>query len=162
MNILTFLNQENCLWIVQSLAHVLWQGMLLACLAAVVTHALRHRSAQSRYFVHCLALLLTVGCLVLNLFLLKPIESTTASVAMETPSIVPEQLDLTQPITEPELQGFGEPTRPVEAFPVEPAPPAAPSASLSAPLPVDSSSIEPTDTDTKWSWVYRGCLLYTF
>ena len=156
MNILTFLNQENCLWIVQSLAHVLWQGMLLACLAAVVTHALRRRSAQSRYCVHCLALLLTVACLVLNLFLLKPIESTTASVAMETPSIVAEQPDLTQPIVEPELQGFGEPTRPVEAFPVEPAPPAAPSASLSAPLPVDSSSIEPTDTDTKWSWVYRG------
>ena len=37
----SFLNQENCLWVVQSLAHVLWQGTLIAGIAAVVATVLR-------------------------------------------------------------------------------------------------------------------------
>jgi|GEM_PF-5460479 len=74
MNFAAYFSAETSAWVVESLAHVLWQGTLVAGLAAVAALLLRNRSAQARYIVHCTAMLLTAACLPLNLFLLAPAE----------------------------------------------------------------------------------------
>ena len=78
MNFAAYFTPEASAWVVESLAHVLWQGTLAAVIAAAATIALRSRSAQLRYSVYCAAMLLTAACLPLNLWLLAPADSIAA------------------------------------------------------------------------------------
>lgn len=72
MNLFEILQPRTSAWIVESLAHVLWQGCLLAGLAAVVAQGLRKCTAQSRYLLFCSALFATAACLPLNLWMMNP------------------------------------------------------------------------------------------
>ncbi|QDU56702.1 M56 family metallopeptidase [Aeoliella mucimassa] len=72
MRVPTLLDPNTSAWLVESLAHTLWQGTLVAGLAVLATAVLRNRSEQSRYWMHCGAMLLIAACLPLNLWLLEP------------------------------------------------------------------------------------------
>ncbi len=74
MNFAAYLDPETSAWVVEALAHVLWQGTLIAALAAVAALAFRSRSAPARYSIHGAAMLLTAACLPLNLWLFAPTE----------------------------------------------------------------------------------------
>ncbi len=87
MNFAAYFAPETSAWVVESLAHILWQGTLVAGLAALATLVLRNRSAQARYCVHCTAMLLTAACLPLNLFLLAPTDRGEKSSVMRSVSI---------------------------------------------------------------------------
>lgn len=95
---------ETSAWVVESLAHILWQGALAAGLAAVIAYALRKSSAESRYCVHCLAILLTAACLPINLWLLTPTNpmetaafSSTAVFDSDVPTLAPAAIEGLQP-----------------------------------------------------------------
>jgi len=76
MNFAAYLDPETSAWVVESLAHVLWQGTLIAALTAVATLAFRSRSVQARYSIHCTAMLLIAACLPLNMWLLAPTDQS--------------------------------------------------------------------------------------
>ena len=63
MNLSELANSTFCLHLTLTLAHFLWQGLVIAALAAGASWCLRRASAQSRYLIHVNALLLMVACL---------------------------------------------------------------------------------------------------
>ena len=104
MNFAPYMAPETSAWVVESLGHVLWQGTLVAGLAAIATLALRNRSAQSRYLVYCTAMVLAAGCLPLNLWILgsadrieKPDVGPSVSLDSEAP-LVAQEITATNPL----------------------------------------------------------------
>lgn len=65
-------SSDVSVWLVQSLAHVLWQGIVLLILAGVADVLLAKRSSQTRYAVWSMTLLLIFCCLPANLAVLAP------------------------------------------------------------------------------------------
>ena len=57
------IDADLCRQVTLTLAHFLWQGVVIAVCAALVTAVLRRRSSQSRYVVKLVALMLMVACL---------------------------------------------------------------------------------------------------
>ncbi|TWT85460.1 Regulatory protein BlaR1 [Posidoniimonas polymericola] len=90
MNLSAYLTPQTSAWLVESLAHVLWQGTLAAVLAALACLVLRRRDARARYAVYCAALGLTAACLPLNLWLTAPgVAAVAPAVAGLTPEASP-------------------------------------------------------------------------
>jgi hypothetical protein len=52
-------SSDVAVWLVQSLAHVLWQGFVLLIIAGVAEALLAKRSSQTRYALWSIALLLS-------------------------------------------------------------------------------------------------------
>jgi beta-lactamase regulating signal transducer with metallopeptidase domain/peroxiredoxin len=63
VNALAWLDESFSMRFVQTLLHFLWQGTLVALAAAVAEWLLAGRSAQAKYVLHLLALLVMAGCL---------------------------------------------------------------------------------------------------
>lgn len=68
MNLTSLLDSLFCIWLAESLGHVLWQGCFLTALAMLGGYALRHRTARSRYAFYCSIMLLTTIALPMNLY----------------------------------------------------------------------------------------------
>ncbi|WP_425396568.1 M56 family metallopeptidase [Aeoliella sp.] len=141
MNLSTYIAPETSAWVVQSLAHVLWQGVLFAGLAAVAALLLRRRSAQARYGVYCTAMLLTAACLPLNLWLLAPNDTSGSAVVLPVAAV-----DSTSPIAPASAEAAPGNVDASHA-PVPPAPVELnPAQEVSEPLPTD------TDWIAAWQW----------
>ena len=63
--------------LVQTLAHVLWEGLVLLALAYGLNAVLRRRSAQVKYAVWFATLCLMLLCLPANLVVLSALRSET-------------------------------------------------------------------------------------
>ena len=63
MNFQELLDSTFCLHLTLTLAHFLWQGLVIAVVAVLAARCLRRSPAQSRYLIHAAALLLMVACL---------------------------------------------------------------------------------------------------
>ena len=83
MSAFDFVEPQTAVWMVTSLAHLLWQGFLIAGLALVAAQFLHQRSAQARYCAYCAAMFLIACCLPLNLYLFAPTEEFSDSSAVQ-------------------------------------------------------------------------------
>jgi beta-lactamase regulating signal transducer with metallopeptidase domain/HEAT repeat protein len=133
-----------------ALLHSLWQGAVLAALAAVALRLLRRRSAQARYLAGCAALLLLAGAPVAT-FLLLPADSAAPP--------TPEQAGLPPPkAVAPPVSGSGRVdallvTQVPQAEKAEVprlAPPAGPGRSASGPVVQEEEDAGPADS-TAWT-----------
>lgn len=119
MNLSGLFDPVSSLWVLESLAHVLWQGALIAVVAAALGVALKARSAPSRCLVYCVALGLTLACLPLNLWRLHGSGSASAPSMSQTVYGVPG----TDGAMEPHVPVLADPTAgPVAGMAPGPAP----------------------------------------
>ncbi len=79
------LDSTFCLHVTLTLAHLLWQGLVIAILAAGAARCLRGAPAQSRYLVHVAALLLMVVCLPVTFAAVRIAWASAAVSVPETP-----------------------------------------------------------------------------
>ena len=96
MKLLQVVQLDTSVWIVESLAHLLWQGTLIAAIAGVLAYAFNRLSSQVRYLLYIAALLLTALCFPMNLWYLNETEVPQAAVRANS-------LQLTEP-----MDGVGE------------------------------------------------------
>ena len=81
MNFSRLLDSAFSLHLTLTLAHFLWQGLVIAALAAAASRCLRGASAQSRYLIHVAALLLMVACLPVTFAVVRGMASEPVSSA---------------------------------------------------------------------------------
>lgn len=133
MGFLKLVDSDLCLYLILTLTHFLWQGLVVAALAAVVTWRLRRASAAIRYWVHVVALLLMVACLpvtaiVLHVAQVGPIEEAWQITSRSLPA------------------GFSEPS---SNIPVADVPRREGRSTVALQSPV---TIRPTAATTGWNW----------
>ena len=147
----SLLTPENYAWLVESLAHVLWQGTLIAGLAAIMTFTLRLCSPQKRYCVYCAGLLLTAACLPLNIWLLQPVDPIDQS-AVEQDTSLANEATLIQPASDHASQDAFARSFPPGTFPVHPVTvPVTPSA--------DTVRSQTLDSSQSFAWAYQWIVL---
>ena len=84
MNLSGLFDLTFCLYL--TLVQFLWQGVIIAALAAGASWCLRRASAQSRYLVDVAALLLMAACLPVTFVMVSATVPKTASPAAKAAS----------------------------------------------------------------------------
>ena len=81
MNLLNL--ETGHLWVTlgSAVLHFLWQGLLIWCLSYVIISLLRHKSAQAKHLVACVALMTCMLCFITTCIVLAKSELHTLSMA---------------------------------------------------------------------------------
>jgi len=136
MNLVNSLDSTLCIRLALVLCHFLWQGLVIAALAAACSRLLRRASPQSRYWVYLGALALMAACLPATYLVVAWAVPAPPAVAIAPVEIEPQPLDTVagEPVALPSTAVVAGPILPA-AMPVDLAPPVGP---LAAELPLET------------------------
>ncbi len=114
------LDSAFCVHLTLTLAHFLWQGLVIAVLTMLAAWCLRRKSAQSRYLAYVTALLLMTACLPVTFALVHGTVAEPVAVVQDTPVAGPAT---PEPLVAPPTEAVQPPSPVVELLGVPSPPP---------------------------------------